>query len=722
MATQNIFDMTDTWNSAPTTFDAIKMNVTDTSSDAASLLMELQVGAASKFSVSKGGNLVAAGSLTVNAADLANLGLTGSIAEFNTALQSSTFGTFGTTQTDDAVVRADGTAGLLQTTGVIIDDSDNITGVVALTATGTVTGPSGTWDAGGMDIATTDSYAIASTDVLTATTLGTAVVNSSLTNLGTLTTVTVDDITVNANAITSGGASSMTIVPTGGQSLVLDGALDIDGAVMGYTGAFTVTGTLISTDTITGPSGTWDSGGMDIATADTYAINSTDVLNATTLGAAVVNSTLGNVGPVLAIPNTGATAGQLTLEEPSGDSVVTLTVPALAGNYTLTLPIDDGDNTEVLSTNGSGVLSWVANGGGAGDVTAAANMTDNTLLKGDGGVKGIQDSGIVVDDSDNVSAIGTLGTTALNSIIQASANSGILLSTGYSLTGSDATNMIDLAGTWNTTGIPTAIKLNITDTASDDEGLLMDLQVGAASKALFDKDGFLQLGPTAFTNFVGMSTQSLVIGRTGTWQTNKAQLSGGSFTVWNATTKRLRFSSSVQQMYSDFKYKWTNGTSADGTFDVGFQRDGVGALAHLFGTTAQIVRIYDTHTSATDFHRMALESANTSLTSVSGATVTASSIIPAGAVVMGVTTKIEVALGDGNGTTGFGVGLAADPNQFGDQAAITENATTDNTDWTATTIQCFNAATDIIITAATGDFDGTGTIHVKVFYIIGEAD
>lgn len=53
----NIYDMTDTWNDVGTTFTAIKMNVTDTNSAADSLLMDLQVGGASQFSVSKGGQL-----------------------------------------------------------------------------------------------------------------------------------------------------------------------------------------------------------------------------------------------------------------------------------------------------------------------------------------------------------------------------------------------------------------------------------------------------------------------------------------------------------------------------------------------------------------------------------------------------------------------------------------------------------------------------------------
>ena len=50
-----ILNMVSTWNAGSTTFTGIKANVTDTNSAAASLLMDLQVGAASQFSVSKAG-------------------------------------------------------------------------------------------------------------------------------------------------------------------------------------------------------------------------------------------------------------------------------------------------------------------------------------------------------------------------------------------------------------------------------------------------------------------------------------------------------------------------------------------------------------------------------------------------------------------------------------------------------------------------------------------
>ncbi len=77
MATQNIFDLADLWNDGGTTFTSIKMNTTDTASDAASLLIDLQISASSKFSVSKAGVLTIAGSFTG-----AGTGLTGTGASF----------------------------------------------------------------------------------------------------------------------------------------------------------------------------------------------------------------------------------------------------------------------------------------------------------------------------------------------------------------------------------------------------------------------------------------------------------------------------------------------------------------------------------------------------------------------------------------------------------------------------------------------------------------
>lgn len=60
------------------------------------------------------------------------------------------------------------------------------------------------------------------------------------------------------------------------------------------------------------------------------------------------------------------------------------------------------------------------------------------------------------------------------------ANATALKVNGYSLTGTDAHAMFDLAGTWNTTGTPTAFKLNITNTASANGSKLASFQYGGS--------------------------------------------------------------------------------------------------------------------------------------------------------------------------------------------------------------------------------------------------
>ena len=62
------------------------------------------------------------------------------------------------------------------------------------------------------------------------------------------------------------------------------------------------------------------------------------------------------------VKNGATSSGKIQIFEDSDDGTnyVEITVPALAANYTLTLPTTDGNSNEVLTTNGSGTLSWTA--------------------------------------------------------------------------------------------------------------------------------------------------------------------------------------------------------------------------------------------------------------------------------------------------------------------------------------------------------------------------
>ena len=64
---------------------------------------------------------------------------------------------------------------------------------------------------------------------------------------------------------------------------------------------------------------------------------------------------------------------------------------SLAGDYTLTLPLNDGGADEFLQTNGSGVLTWAAASGGVDTTGTPANnqiaiFTDADTLEGVAGL------------------------------------------------------------------------------------------------------------------------------------------------------------------------------------------------------------------------------------------------------------------------------------------------------------------------------------------------
>ena len=76
------------------------------------------------------------------------------------------------------------------------------------------------------------------------------------------------------------------------------------------------------------------------------------------------------------------------------------------------------------------------------------------------------------------------------------ANKRGLYITNYSLTSSNSYSMIEATGTWNTTAAPSAIKVNVVDTASSANSLLLDLQIGATPIFGIGKSGSINVTKT----------------------------------------------------------------------------------------------------------------------------------------------------------------------------------------------------------------------------------
>lgn len=283
----------------------------------------------------------------------------------------------------------------------------------------------------------------------------------------------------------------------------------------------------------------------------------------------------------------GTTKGTVTL---SGNTSGTVTVQpaAAAGTWSLTLPTTAGTPNYVLQTDGSGVTSWVAQtpatppggsstqiqyntGSGFGGISTFTTDGTNVTLSGGAlnltgnqsvaawttnGIK-LKGGGSTLTDTTSSGTVAAAYTNVLGGNTIAASNSttytdyssvyisgpvagtnvtftnrwalnlmGGLTSSGQSLTGAQDQSLFNLATTWNTSGTPTAIKLNVTDTASNAASNLLDLQVGSASQFKVSKTGAI----TAFTvNLTG--NQSLAA-----WTTSGAKLKGGGSTLTDTTS------------------------------------------------------------------------------------------------------------------------------------------------------------------------------------------
>ena len=120
----------------------------------------------------------------------------------------------------------------------------------------------------------------------------------------------------------------------------------------------------------------------------------------------------------------------------------------------------------------TGKLDLVGAGGSA--TTDASLLTSGTLALAR------LDPLVARDDLNNNFTVGQT--------ITAPANTSALTAS-YSVTGANTTPLLDLSGTWNTTGAARGILLNITDTASAATSRLLDLQTGGTTRFRVSKSG-----------------------------------------------------------------------------------------------------------------------------------------------------------------------------------------------------------------------------------------
>lgn len=163
-----------------------------------------------------------------------------------------------------------------------------------------------------------------------------------------------------------------------------------------------------------------------------------------------------------------------------------------------------------------------------------------------------------------------------------------------SLDGSNAQSALSITPIWNTSGNPAGIFENVTNTASGATSKLLDLQVGGVSQFSIKKDGSLNLN--------GMSSHEL------------RGVSGG-VAIYDAgsSTNRAFINNSLGFVAAaDVAFSFTNTAgNAQATQDVILVRDAANVLAQRNGTNAQIFRIYNTFTDASNYERGVMDWSST---------------------------------------------------------------------------------------------------------------
>jgi len=225
---------------------------------------------------------------------------------------------YGSGTTDNALIRWDGaTGGVAQNSVVIIGDTGIITGVLDLTATGTIT--------------------------------ATGAIQSN-------TSLIMQDPGAGTNTITLQAPNPL----TASYSLTLPDDDGTSGQVLTTDGAGILTWTTNANGDVVGPASATDNAVARFDTTTGKLIqNSVVIIGDTGIVTGVLDLTA--TGTITA---TGAIQSNtsLIMQDPgAGTNTITLQAPnPLTASYSLTLPDDDGTSGQVLTTDGAGILTWTS--------------------------------------------------------------------------------------------------------------------------------------------------------------------------------------------------------------------------------------------------------------------------------------------------------------------------------------------------------------------------
>jgi len=202
------------------------------------------------------------------------------------------------------------------------------------------------------------------------------------TGISITTDASTDSVTITNS---STGANAFGNVAVSGQTTVAADS-NSDTITLVGTGGTTITTDAVN-DTVTIDSVSLDNNDVTITSLRTIDLNaeSLSIVDGATEVSSFASGVLVFTGDVRLRSST-ATAQTLSLfEGGTGSNYIALKAPnSLAANTTYTLPSADGTNGQVLSTNGTGTLSWATASGGGGGSTVSVEDSEYTLTSMDG--------------------------------------------------------------------------------------------------------------------------------------------------------------------------------------------------------------------------------------------------------------------------------------------------------------------------------------------------
>jgi hypothetical protein len=155
----------------------------------------------------------------------------------------------------------------------------------------------------------------------------------------------------------------------------------------------------------------------------------------------------------------------------------------------------------------------------------------------------------------------------------------------------------NLSDAWNDAGTTfTSIKMNVLDTASSAASKLLDLQVGGSSRFSVAKSGTVIAGASNATETAyGFGSAGL-----GLYSRASVRL---NFAVSGADTG-LEIGANVFALASTSSISWASGTLPSSALELTLARDAANTLAQRNGVNAQMFRVYETFTDASNYSRL----------------------------------------------------------------------------------------------------------------------